>query len=84
MTCPQDDKRMEGLRILARMIAAAYRRRTTDAKARVALPPIAPTGDATPASELPPDNSRLAKGASARKRMKNTVNSGRRGQGHEN
>ncbi len=75
MTCPQDDKRMEGLRILARMIAAAYRRRTTEAKARVALPLIAPTGDATPASGPSPDNGRLAKGAGTRKRVKDNVNS---------
>jgi len=76
MTCPQDDKRMEGLRILARMIAAAYRRRTVEAKARVALPLTAPTGNGTPASGLSPHNGRLAKEAGARKRMKNNVNSG--------
>ncbi len=84
MTCPQDDKRMEGLRILARMIAAAYRRRTTEAKARLALPLIASTEDVTTASGPSPDNGRPAKEAGARKRLKNIVNARRRGEGHEN
>ena len=71
MTCPQDDKRMEGLRILARMIAAAYRRRTAEGKTGVALPPAAPTVNATPASR-------------PRERLKHNATAGRRGEGHEN
>ena len=34
MTCQQDDKRMEGLKILARMIAADYKRRLREAEVR--------------------------------------------------
>ncbi len=34
MTCQQDDKRMQGLKILARMIAADYKRRLREAEVR--------------------------------------------------